>query len=275
MKSKLNISPDCSNIDYLPDIRIEIPLGINQFNNNPTDTNSTFTITLKAEDYLIEGKKIVSRRKKKGESPDLDYSNSDEYNECHAAFMAINVPPPRGPILVFGEYFMRKFYTVFDRDRLMIGFAESKEENELSQENILTPYDEVEVQSNENSGKSSIKAQKEETEEDLIMSIFQELQGSTIQDKKSNEVPLISTPKEESNAVSKENTVCQNTSSVISFDQFINSADPISSSTPSDRAFPINNREPKRNDQDITFSNFLQLNSESFLKRNSYNLDLF
>lgn len=70
--------------------------------------------------------------------------------ECKAAFMSINVPEPRGPILIFGEQFMKKFYTVFDRDEKVLGFSIANQNNLNSEKtqsdlikniNIKTPYD--------------------------------------------------------------------------------------------------------------------------------------
>lgn len=40
--------------------------------------------------------------------------------------MAVDVPPPHGPVLLLGDPFLRKYYTAYDRERLRIGFAEAK-----------------------------------------------------------------------------------------------------------------------------------------------------
>lgn len=95
---------------------------------------------LKPEDYIIEGRKIKNNLDIQGDKDFSDFFNSKE--ECQPAFMPIDVPPPRGPLFVFGEYFLRKFYTVFDRDESVLGFSIANQSSDVSTiQSIVTPYD--------------------------------------------------------------------------------------------------------------------------------------
>ena len=106
IKDKLNIDRNCRNFKRLPDITIHLKARKSYKSPEVIMTQ----IILKPEDYIIDGDKVKLNENE--ESEDRFLSNYEP--ECEAAFMAIDVPTPRGPILVFGEYFFRKFYTIFD-----------------------------------------------------------------------------------------------------------------------------------------------------------------
>mmetsp|Transcript_56822 Transcript_56822/g.164607 ORF Transcript_56822/g.164607 Transcript_56822/m.164607 type:complete len:449 (+) Transcript_56822:163-1509(+) len=58
-----------------------------------------------------------------------DYVGRSE-NECIPMIMAIDVPPPRGPLVSLGAPFLRRFYTIYDRPTLKMGLALAKHKSD-------------------------------------------------------------------------------------------------------------------------------------------------
>ena len=83
----LPIRPDCVGASELPDIEIEV---------------GGLVLVLEPQDYVVY-----------------------EEGECRMALMPMDIVPPRGPLLVLGSVFLRKYYTVLDRDNSRVGFAEA------------------------------------------------------------------------------------------------------------------------------------------------------
>lgn len=88
LSSMVNAKSDCSNFDSLPMLGFQIGDKV---------------LNLKPDDYM-------------------DKAASD----CSFSLMSLDVPPPKGPLFIFGDPFLRRFVTIFDRSVPRVGFAVAK-----------------------------------------------------------------------------------------------------------------------------------------------------
>jgi len=95
LSAKLAAKDDCSNFDQLPTIGFKVDDKV---------------LNLSPEDYM-------------------DKSAGD----CSFSVMSLDVPPPKGPLFIFGDPFLRRFVTVYDRagggSGPRVGFAVAKHGN--------------------------------------------------------------------------------------------------------------------------------------------------
>merc|ERR1719171_3245149 len=53
-----------------------------------------------------------------------DYVDKDASgHSCDVSLMSLDVPPPKGPLFVFGIPFLQKYFTVYDEAAKKVGFA--------------------------------------------------------------------------------------------------------------------------------------------------------
>jgi hypothetical protein len=88
LSNMVNAKSDCSNFDSLPKLGFQIGDKV---------------LNLKPDDYM-------------------DRSSAG----CEFSLMALDVPPPKGPLFIFGDPFLRRFVTIFDRTAPRVGFAVAK-----------------------------------------------------------------------------------------------------------------------------------------------------
>lgn len=100
---------------------------------------------LSPKEYMMFGKKEedkkkfiqLSSRKFKFNTISSSLLNS-QYNDensdiiCTKAFAPLDIEPPKGPLWVLGDVFLKKYFTIFNRDQLQIGIAK-RSKNSSSQ----------------------------------------------------------------------------------------------------------------------------------------------
>jgi hypothetical protein len=91
LSSMVDAKSDCSNFDSLPKLGFQIGDKV---------------LNLMPDDYMDK-------------SP----------NDCSFSLMALDVPPPKGPLFIFGDPFLRRFVTIFDNgaSEPRVGFAVSNQ----------------------------------------------------------------------------------------------------------------------------------------------------
>jgi len=99
LSSRLNVKHDCSNYDQLP------LLGF---------VMSNHIMNMKPADYVDKGS-----------------------DGCEVSLMPLDVPPPNGPLFIFGDPFLRKYYTSYDRASNKVGFATARHMDQGVDEALL------------------------------------------------------------------------------------------------------------------------------------------
>jgi len=60
-----------------------------------------------------------------------DYVDNIRNISCSLSLMALDMPPPNGPLFILGIPFLQKYFTVYDRENSKVGFAPAHHEDQV------------------------------------------------------------------------------------------------------------------------------------------------
>jgi len=87
ISEQANVRSDCSGFEELPNVGVVV---------------DGYILNLRPQDYVFR---------------------SADGGSCRSAFYAMDIPPPKGPIVMLGVPFLTAFYSIYDRESLKIGLA--------------------------------------------------------------------------------------------------------------------------------------------------------
>jgi saccharopepsin len=99
LSAKLAVAPDCANYEDLPVLGFLV---------------GEHMLNLQPQDYVDK-----------------------DADGCEVSLMPLDVPPPNGPLFIFGAPFLRKFYTSYDHKNRKVGFAAARHEGTPVEQSAL------------------------------------------------------------------------------------------------------------------------------------------